>query len=78
MAAALGIHRCTVQLRPDAGERTANNLWGSQAAMARRICAMMQSILYFIRRGIARYRTKGSNGSKAHPKAGSSWPMAYP
>ena len=22
--------------------------------------------------------TKGSNGSNAHPKVGSSWPMAYP
>ena len=53
-------------------------LWGSQAAMTRRICAVMQSILVFIRRVTARYRSKGSNGSKSHPKAGSSWPMACP
>jgi hypothetical protein len=39
---------------------------------------IMQSILVFIRRVTARYRSKGSNGSKSHPKAGSSWPMAYP
>ena len=46
--------------------------------MTRRISAMMQSILVFIRRDTARYRSNGSNGFNAHPKAGSSWPMAYP
>jgi len=46
--------------------------------MARRICAMMQLILVFIRRDTARYRTKGYNGSNSHPKAGLSWPMSYP
>ena len=29
-------------------------------------------------RDTARYRTKGSNGSNSHPKAGWSWPMSYP
>jgi hypothetical protein len=26
----------------------------------------------------ARYRSKGYNGSNSHPKAGLSWPLAYP
>jgi len=80
VAAALGIHRSTVLLRPAARRRTHghHNLWGSRAAMARRICAMMQSIPVFIRRVTARYTRKGSNGSKSHPKAGLSWPMASP
>ena len=54
-------------------------MWGSRAGMARlHVCGMQLSILVFIRRDTARYRSKGYNGSNSHPKAGLSWPMAYP
>ena len=42
------------------------------------MCAACNSIPVFVRRDTARYRTKGYNGSNSHPKAGLSWPMAYP
>jgi hypothetical protein len=32
----------------------------------------------FLRRDTAQSRTKGSNGSNSHPKAGLSWPMSFP
>jgi len=52
--------------------------WGSRGAMPRRHLCMMSIDPVFLRRVTARNRTKGSNGSNAHPKAGSSWPMSYP
>jgi len=45
---------------------------------ASHVCKHAIVILVFIRRDTARYRTKGYNGSNSHPKAGLSWPMAYP
>ena len=45
---------------------------------ASHVCLHAIPIRVFIRRDTARYRTKGYNGSNSHPKAGLSWPMAYP
>ena len=41
-------------------------------------CVLHAVVPVFIRRVTARFRSKGSNGSNSHPKAGSSWPMACP
>ena len=62
-------------------------LWGPRAGMARRMCASMkfrsvysseESLPDIGAKVTARYRSKGYNGSNSHPKAGLSWPMAYP
>ena len=46
--------------------------------MPRRHLCMMSIDHVFLRRVTARFRSKGSNGSNSHPKAGSSWSMACP
>ena len=62
-------------------------VWGPRAGMARRMCASMQfrpvysseeTLPDIEPKVTARYRSKGYNGSNSHPKAGLSWPLAYP